>query len=73
LLQPFSEIFQNYFKIVLGGDSLTFWHEMSIIPRESQKATSMTLPAEGDSLNFLGGGEPARFHCFGRAFVSGSE
>ena len=32
--------------------------------REYQKVTRITLPADGDILNFLPGGEPARFHCF---------
>ena len=30
------------------------WASIIIIPCESQKATSITLPAEGDSLNLLG-------------------
>ena len=46
----------------------------SIFPRGGQKGAtcSITLPAKRDSLNFLGGEEPARFYCLGWVFVSAS-
>ena len=42
----------------------------SIILRESQKATSITLQADEDSLIFLEGKESSRFHCFDWAFIT---
>ena len=46
--------------------------QANIIRSEYQNATSIILSVDGDSLNFLGDGEPARFHSFGCALASGA-
>ena len=49
--------------------ALSYKTSVIIIQCDSQKAASKTLSAARDSLNFLGGGESARFNCFDCIFV----
>ena len=58
--------FQSFFWIESSSHISIFWHEISQYMYYSTwiPKSSITLPTDGDSLNFLEGGEPACFYCF---------